>query len=371
MKKEKDSNKHNALRAAVFLCLIAAILLGFNHFLGFAGADRTNTVLKQFYDQEPGTVDNIYFGSSVTQRGFVSPEAYHEYGIASYSIATGDQPFILTRYLMEETQKTQDPELFIVDLKHICRGKDRIDDAAVRKVIDNMKPSATKFRAVKALTEYAEGGDNEIDTSGLSYYFPLFKYHSRWNPDLQPDYWDDLYYFKGYTLAAGVCFDVEDIKIPEYDEDIRIPLDPENEEVLKDLLDYCDSIDAKVLFVVAPYQGTEDGMGKFNYATDIIEDRGYEVLNFLKEDLRRDAGIDDRCCFHNKAHLNYYGSLQYTAYLSQYIRDNYGVSDRRGDGKHDDWEDSYRLLQKTIKDGYYDSYREMYDKIDKILSGEQ
>jgi hypothetical protein len=368
--KKKKGLASNKLRAAVFLCIIAAIVIAFNHFMGFAGADRTNTVLKQFYDQEDNTIDSVFFGSSVTQRGFVSPVAYNDHGVASYSIATGSQPFILTRYMMEDVLRSQDPEIFIIDLKNICRGKDKLEDSAVRKIIDNMEYSRTKIDAIKAVTEYAEGGENDIDTSGASYYFPILKYHNRWNPDLQPEYWDDLYYFKGYTLAASVCFGVQKIHPPEFSKDLKKPLDEENEELLKDLLDYCDTLDQKVLFVVAPYEATKTGMGKLNTATEIIGSRGYTVLNFLSEDLREEAGIDVKTCFHNKQHLNYYGSLKYTDYISRYIKEHYGITDRRGDPTRDSWAASYDDLQDLIKTKYSDLYNEMYATIEKTESGE-
>lgn len=359
----------NAIRAAVFLCLIAGIVLGFNHFMGFAGADRTNTVLKQFYRQQKNTVDVVYFGSSVTQRGFVAPVAFNDHGVASYSIATGAQPFVLTKYMMQDVLRSQDPELFIIDLKNICRGRDKLEDSAVRKIVDNMEYSSVKMDAVRAVTEYAEGGDNDVDTSGASYYFPILKYHNRWNPDLQPEYWDDLYYFKGYTLATSVCFGVETIDIPEVTER-RDPLDPENEEVLNDLLDYCDSIDQKVLFVVAPYEATANGIGKLNTAADIIGDRGYEVMSFLPDEKLEETGLKENTCFHNKQHLNYYGSLLFTDYLAGYIREKYGVSDRRGDAAHESWAEDYRSLTDLLNNKYYDKYKAMYAEIEKRESGE-
>ena len=95
--KEKKKISNNAIRAAVFLCIIAISVIVSANLLVFADAEYTNKVLEQFYDQDEDTVDVIYFGSSATQRGWVVPVAYHDDGVASYSLATGTQPFILTK----------------------------------------------------------------------------------------------------------------------------------------------------------------------------------------------------------------------------------------------------------------------------------
>ena len=186
--KEKKKISNNAIRAAVFLCIIAISVIVSANLLVFADAEYTNKVLEQFYDQDEDTVDVIYFGSSATQRGWVVPIAYHDDGVASYSLATGTQPFILTKYLMEEALKTQSPRLFAVELRGICRTPDNISDVAVRRIVDNMKPSVNKFRAIKTVSDYAKLGENEVDDTGMSYYFPFLKYHSRWNPSKQPHF---------------------------------------------------------------------------------------------------------------------------------------------------------------------------------------
>lgn len=348
-KEKKSIFRSNRVRAAVFLCLIAVIFLLLNKVFCFADAEKTNTIFEQFYATEEDTVDMVYFGTSATQRAFVVPWAYHNYGVAAFSVGTGRQPFVLTRYLMEEAEKTQDPKLFIVELRGICKGPDDIKDVPVRRVIDNMKNSRTKYDAVKCVTEYASNGENSVDDDVLSYFVPLIKYHGRWNPSKQPDYTPNVFYYHGYTVDCGVCYKLREI-FPFDFTDEAIPVAPEEEEVLNELLDYCDSLDAEVLFVVSPYEATEAGMRKLNYAQKIVEDRGYEVLNFLSRDMQKKIGVADKTSYYNREHLNLYGSLLYTDFLSQYIQKNYGIPDRRGDGVHDSWEADYQSMKKTMEE---------------------
>lgn len=368
-RKRKIKFSKNALRALLFLCIIALVALFLNDKLGFADAEHTETVMDEFYAQDRDSVDVIYFGSSATQRGFVEPVAFHDEGIAGYSIATGSQPFMLTRYIMEEALKTQDPDLFIIEVRGACKAPEDLWDVAVRRLLDNMRFSGTKIRATRDVVDYAEGTDTGIDDTGLSYLFPLLKYHGRWNPAKQPKYLANVDYYKGYTMDWGVCFKCTEIHPLTYSEDIVEPIHEKTEAALNDLLDYCDSIDTKVLFVVSPYEASEMGMGKINYSQRIIEERGYEVLNFLPQEKREELGLNDQDSYYNREHLNYNGSLMYTSYLSGYIKDNYGVADRRGEEGYDSWEEQYERLQDNLNTTYNENYTGMMEKV-RAVRGE-
>lgn len=353
-------------RALIFLCIIVAIVLLLNQNLGFADAEHSETIMNEFYEQDKDTVDVVYFGSSATQRGFVVPIAFHDEGVAAYSIACGSQPFILTKYLIEESLKTQTPKVFIVELRGACKGPEDLWDVAVRRVVDNMNFSSTKRDAIQKVMDYSEDYDNGIDETGLSYYFTLFKYHSRWNPSLQPKYLTNVDYYKGYTLDWGVCFRCREISPKVYDEKNIIPIAPETEKALNELLDYCDTLEnSKVLFVVSPYEASLKGMGKINYSKNIVESRGYEVLNFISQEAREDLGLNDKTCYYNREHLNYHGSLKYTKYISEYVKENYSVPDRRGDVDYDSWEKQYERLQENLKTTYLEKYEGMMKKVRK------
>ena len=369
-KGKKIRHPWNAVRTVVFLCLILLITLGFNQFLGFADAEESEHIMDEFYEQKENSVDVVYFGTSASQRAYVVPKAYHDDGIAAYTMACGTQPFVLTKYLMKETLKTQKPELFIVELRGTCQDKDKLWDVAVRRMVDNMKMSQNKIDTIQAVIDYAEGGENTIDTSGLSYYFPLLKYHGRWNPSKQPKKWGNIDYYKGYTLDHGVCFKTTEISSIQTN-DSQAKIAPETEKVLIDLLDYCDTIDTKVLFVISPYECTEYGMQRLNYSKAICEERGYTVLNFLPLEAKASLGLYDKCCYYNREHLNYYGSTLYTDYISKYIKANYDIPDRRGDDKYSGWEEEYERLMQNMETTYYEKFITMMARVNEVKTGGQ
>ena len=356
----------NLNRAIVFLCL-AALLTGFyNQLFRFTDAERTNTVLEQFYELEDDSVECIFFGSSVAQRDYVTPVAYHDYGIPAYQLASGTQPFILTKYLMIEALKTQSPKLFVIELKGVNKRADWVGDVHVRRIVDNMKPSKNRYDAINAILSYVPEDMNGIDSTGLSYYFPLIKYHSQWNPSLRIHNYEDMEYYTGFSPNPTLSFRIKPAQMIPYD-DHTLQIDPPTEEVLIDLLDFCDTLeDTEVLFVIPPYQASADGMGKMNYAKKIVEERGYEVLNLLPEEKREEIGLDDRTCYYDREHLTYYGALLYTDYFFNYIKENYGLEDVRDQGGHEAWEDAYDRLMNDLETRYAVPYGDMMEEISRI-----
>lgn len=356
----------NITRAIIFLCLAGLLTAGLSSVYGFADPDRTNKVLEQFYELEDDSVDCIFFGSSVAQRAYVTPVAFHEYGVAAYTLATGTQPLVLTKYLMKEALKTQKPKLFVVELKGVNKSADWVGDVHIRRVVDNMKPSINRIQAIHDVISYVPDGANNVDTTGLSYYFPIIKYHSRWNPAKRVKKYEDVDYYNGWSPNAGLTFKVKKVKRVNYD-DHTLQIDPPTEKVLNELLDYCDTLEGTdVLFVMPPYQASADGIGKMNYAKNIVESRGYEVLNMIPEEKREEIGLNDRTCYYNREHLNYYGSLIYSKFFFNYVKDKYGIEDKRGTAGHDAWEKEYERLMNDLDSKYQVRYTDMMDKIHSI-----
>lgn len=359
---------NNIIRAAAFLIIAAILVAGCSHLFRFVDAERTNTVMEQFYDLEDDSVECIFFGSSVTQRDYITPVAYHEFGIPAYSIATGTQPFWLTKYLMQEVFKTQKPKLFVIELKGTCKEVAWTGDVHVRRIVDNMKPSLNKFQAIMALRKYFPEDINGIDSSGLSYIFPIIKYHSQWSPNQRMKEFEDLDYYTGYSPVTKWTFNVKRFKKYKYD-DHTLKIDGAMEGVLNDLLDYCDTLeDTKVIFVMPPYQASADGMGKMNYSKEIVEARGYDCINMLPQEKREEIGLSNRTCYYDKEHLNYYGALIYTRYFFNYLQENYGIEDLRSEGGHELWENEYNRLMDDLENRFFVKYTDMMATINEIRS---
>ncbi|MDO4544576.1 MAG: hypothetical protein Q4C25_00320 [Bacillota bacterium] len=351
----KSSKKKNAIRAGIFVVVAALLLFYLNSVFNIADSDSNKQIFNAFYAEEENTIDAIYFGTSASNRYFIGPEAYQETGATIFTLATMGMPLFFIPTLMDEVEKTQSPQLYIIELRWVLKTKDMITDAHIRRVTDSMKYSSNRSQAIEDALEFTEGAEGELSNieEPLDYYIPIIKYHSRLETgDLTPG---DVFLAnsknetKGYVTSPKTLKQVSQ-KEGVYSEE-RSALSPEAEEALVELLDYCDGLDQEILFVLSPYSVKDGQMGKFNTAMDMVRQRGYEVVNFNTEAMVEELGLDWETDFYNSKHVNYLGAQKYTDYLTEYIAANYDLPDHRGEEGYESWEEAYQYYLDFVADG--------------------
>ena len=118
-----------------------------------------------------------------------------------------------------------------------------------------------------------------------------------------------------------------------------------------EVLDYCDDLDQDILFVLSPYSMKDGEAEKFNTAIDMVEERGYQVLNFNTPEMAQALDLDWETDFYNSKHVNFLGAEKYTEYLSKYLEENYDLPDHRDDPKYESWEEAYQYYLDYVEDG--------------------
>ena len=103
--------------------------------------------------------------------------------------------------------------------------------------------------------------------------------------------------------------------------------------------------------MLAPYSMEEGDQEKLNTAVQMVTERGYPVLDCNQKEVTDVMGIDWENDFYNSKHVNYQGAEKYTGYLTQYIKENYEIPDRRGDEAYSSWSDAYDEYLDYVKDG--------------------
>ena len=85
-------------------------------------------------------------------------------------------------HLVEEAEKTQDPGLYIFELRMYLGPDERLTQnmAYTRGVTDNMKYSWNRIKTINALV------DPDGPEPRYTYYFDIFKYHSNWKTMVLP-----------------------------------------------------------------------------------------------------------------------------------------------------------------------------------------
>ncbi|MDD6311602.1 MAG: hypothetical protein PUB09_06775 [Firmicutes bacterium] len=354
--KLKKRRIRKTLLAVLFLVLTFGMFTYLNHVFSIGESDSNKQIFNAFYDEEKDTIDAIYLGTSAANRYFINPLAYEEEGMSVFTVATMGMPMFYMPELMDEVQKTQDPDLYIIEMRWLLKDRDMITDAHIRRVTDSLKLSSNKKKIIDKTFDYMDGSKGmlgDISDNKLDYYVPIIKYHSKLSQgemakaDFIP--WNVNNKTKGYVMSASTVKRVN--QFPARLSDEKAPLSDIAQRALNEVLDYCDNNGKDVLFVLSPYSVQKGQMPKFNTAIEIVSERGYPVVNFNSEEMYEELGINWDEDFYNSKHVNYCGAEKYTKWLTAYLAEHYDLTDHRGDAKYESWEESYKTYKAYVKDG--------------------
>ncbi len=333
-------------RGLIFLIIGFFLLVYLNNVFTLADSNESRQIFNGFYAEKEDTLDGVYIGASSANRFFASPYAFEKSGAAIYTLAVPSEPFVYNQFLMEETMKTQDPKLFLIEMRWFKRTEDYVGEAHVRNVCDSMRfLSLNRIKGINAVLGYYAKGENDLDYEKLNYYFPVVKYHGRWQAD--DFYKEDLLLTRTPQKTKGFCMSgtntfkqVDTALFPAYTQELE-PLTDVTEECLDDFLDYCDSITANVVFVLSPFPVMEEDLKPLNQAMKIVTDRGYQVINCCTEEAEKAMDIHWKYDFYDEKHVNIQGAEKFTDYVMLHLQESYDMVDHRGDPAYKSWEEAY------------------------------
>ena len=308
--------------------------------------------ISYFYDEPENTLDVIYIGASNVDQYFNPLLTFDLYGFTTGLLSSNSQPFIATKLLIQETEKSQKPSLYIIDLiRSQDDVKEEYKEERLREVIDFIPFSLNKVETINKALKYAEIPKNEY----INYYFSFFKYHNIWKEKYNSRLYNLKRKYKGYIFYEDTIKVNPQVENKWSDE--IFDMQEENKKILLDLLDYIKNENINVLFVVPKVcNNWTPNQERINDAVRLIEQNGYDVINFNTTD---DIEFNHETEFYNSAHLNIYGATKYTLYLSKYLNKNYDLSNHKKDKKFNAWHDDYAIF----KDDLYDFYNIKFDDI--------
>lgn len=334
---------------------------------------RTNGDIKDifsgFYAQNNDTVDVVMIGSSPVYPFYASALIYGKTGISAYPLSSNVQRPKAIIPLIKEAQKSQNPKLYVIEMRMFTFEEGRMYEnmAFARGVTDNMKYSFNRIETINRLIpSKREMEDRMNDPENVdqpkdsyeeryTYYFDIFKYHSNWKTLALSSQWKDIVYCKdnprkGFVIRdeVGPLEDDEIAKLYEMSKSKEeIPIPTEQEERLNELLTYLKDNGLNALFIVSPYQMTDNQMEMFNYLKRIVSDSGYTFVNMNEK--YDEIGIDFKTDYYDYGgHVNFKGSQKCTEYLISLLKE-YSLPDHRGEAEYEDYQKAYELYQEDSK----------------------
>ena len=172
--------KKKIIGTVVFLALAAAFLWKLNDIFSLKQEDGI-LPMEVFYEQEPGSIDVMFYGSSHTYSDINPAVLWEEAGIPSYDLAGSLQPLWNTYYYMKESLKYQRPKVMVVELVRAIEDRDYIEEARTVTNTFGMKFSEEKVENLKASTAEENVADYLLG-------YPV--YHSRYTELSRADFAD-------------------------------------------------------------------------------------------------------------------------------------------------------------------------------------
>ena len=286
-----------------------------------------------FYEEPKNSLDAVYIGSSNCYVFWNSLHAWEEYGICVYPFASSSLPFYAVEHLIWECRKTQPDAVFIVNINTII--DQTVDYRQMHWLLDYMPFSLNKLELTHTL---CQAGDIPLEQR-MEFYFHIVRYHDRWNEfeweDLErPDLWR-----KGVSMYSPYFSKQTNISHLYKATDNVTALSDQLTVYIQQLLDYCDQEQLPVVFVAVPQaRASHREVGMLNAFAAIARERGYPVLDLLND--YEALGLDLKQDFYNEEHTNIHGSFKFTRYLSEYLIEHYGFSDKRENSQYASWHSS-------------------------------
>ena len=358
--------KKQVLKIIIFISIVLWLTVHITYCLRINGDVKDRFV--GFYAEKKNTIDVAILGSSPVYPCFETPRIYGEMGITAYPVSSHMQRPVATRYLVEEILKTQDPELFIFEMRMWTASDEDLVNSEenmghTRGVTDNMKYSWNRIRTINAMIDkdlevYDKNTDKTVKEHRYYHYFDIFKYHSNWRSLRAEDQRRAFMYeypskYKGFEFVDKVGpADKENHGYVTDSESIP----PEQEQYLNELLDCLEKHNKKALFVVTPYTVEEHEQRRINYLSDLLKSKGYDFI-----DMNRyidEIGFDETVDYSDGGiHTNLVGADKVTTWFMDYLKKNYldtgliTLKDRREDKKCTSWDKSYEQWLKDHEAG--------------------
>lgn len=344
---KQTENRRHRLR---IICFIGIFLILFMAMMWlFSGHPDKNTFhrVKGFYAEEENSLDAVYVGSSNCYAFWNPLVAWNNYGIAVYPFATSAQPFYATEYMIREARKTQPDALYIVNLNSV--EADDLNVSAIHYLINYMPDSENKRQMLDYLCDLL--GYSRIQR--LEFDFPWIRSRDFWLDYIKEGFFPELDGLKGantYGKYLKTSFDVTGayrVSGEKYDVPEALI------QSLDSLLDYCEEEGVRILFVTVPRpEEKAEALGRINTVRDRIRERGHTVY-YLTDDAEI-MGMDLTQDYYDIKHTNIHGSIKFTNFLSEYLIENYGFTDKRENAAYAGWNEAWETYAAGIAPGVLD-----------------
>ena len=345
-----------ALKCIFFTITVAALLLA-----STVALRRKDSIYKyaDFFEvAKKDQVDVLFLGSSHMINAVNPTVLYNKYGYTSYNMG-GHGSLLQATYweLMEALQYTT-PEWVVVDAYMLEKDYRYLDDrdanpdesevnTSIEQLHLNMDVWPLNKLKVEAMNDLVQDKDLKRE-----FLFDFIVYHNRWEYITEDDFKSIVgSESRNELFGAEMRYDVETAPVvyPRPEEGEIFADETVGMTYLTKIIEECQDREIGVLVTFDPFNPEPKDVIAANTAGAICSAYDVPYLNMLDADV-----IDIYSDLNDRGHLNVTGATKVTNIIGQWLKDNAGLEDHRGDAKYAYWE--------KLSNKYYEDLRE------KILS---
>jgi hypothetical protein len=318
---KKQSIASLMLRCCAFLMILVLLLVVLSG-LFLPKSNREDFGMEEplangILGERENSIDVVILGDSETYSAFSPMQMWEEQGFTSYVCGTSSQRLYYTCQMLNRASKNQQPQVVVLETNTIYR---------------RCKPDSTLGNAA-----------NEL--------LPVFQYHNRWKSLNVNDFGVGVNYtyttdFKGFYIKKKIA-SVSSLETYMKDSTSSKSIYWINEFYLEQIRTTCEKNNIQLVLVSTPSTvnwNTKKHNGIQNYADQY--DIPYLDMNQSGDEL----GIDWQTDTRDKGdHLNYSGAEKASAYLGQWLKDEFQLTDHRDDDAYHSWNDSLQRYLKKVE----------------------
>ena len=324
------------LKVIAFVLILTLLLLGAQEVLHYHWPEDTYTRYIDYSHNAEDTIDVFVFGTSEMYSAFSPVTTYLAEGITAYNFSLQNRSAMAVYYQLMYALKYQTPKAVVCDF--VCLFDNMLpseSETIYRRCVDTMPDFAIKSQLI---SEICKSDPNE---SPLSWYFPIFRYHSMWNELTEDDFKEDNVYDSNYPAMKKGCnlayapFDGEPYDITE---DLWMAADEPNElgdfsvSYYDKIIEECNKRGIKVICMLTPkvcdaavYAVNAPVMEQY------CRERGVEFINYCDYDRINEMGLSMYTDYSDSAHLNAIGAVKFSRYMASDLKAMCDFPDRRLD----------------------------------------
>lgn len=267
--------------------------------------------------EKENTIDVLILGDSESYSSITPMEIWKENGYTSYVCGTSLQMLDYSNIMLNRAFEKQKPKIVILETNAIYR---------------NIKEEIT------GLSELGER-------------FSVFRYHNRWKSLKLSDFdfgreikYTQTDNYKGYHYNVKVNPSKKKEYMVQTENIAEIP--GQNVEYVKAMKEFCDKNNAEFILLSTPSTRNWN-YERHNGINKLAEELGCEYIDLNLQDDR--ISIDWNNDTRDRGdHLNYFGAVKVTGFLSDYLKEKNVLTDHRNDERYSKWNEDLLKYEESV-----------------------